>query len=288
MLRCSSGSWTGRRASMTWASGGHAGRGLRFLLCAIGRIPAWMQARRSVRRSRLTADEFSAAVAAVTSRLRRPHPPRDLPVRPRRRPRGHRRRGGRALRAAPQRGPPPPRQAGRRRLPRRPRRARRERRAPAGRPSATGPAPRRWPRVPAPAATTCSSPCSAGRWPCSPRGRRRPWPRRWARSTAATWPPSMAPGEGHRSFRVALHAVADALTAHGFAAHAEARGGSLAIIAEQCPFGDAAVQHPVICAVDRGIVKGMLASPLRRHRRPRPRRRAPRATTPASPPSSGP
>ncbi|HVL28072.1 MAG TPA: hypothetical protein VM390_07985 [Acidimicrobiales bacterium] len=71
---------------------------------------------------------------------------------------------------------------------------------------------------------------------------------------------SMAPGEGHRSFRVSLHAVADALTAHGFAAHAEPRGGSLAIIAEQCPFGEAAVQHPVICAVDRGIIKGMLGT----------------------------
>jgi len=70
---------------------------------------------------------------------------------------------------------------------------------------------------------------------------------------------SMAPGEGHRSFQAALHAVADALTAHGFAAHAEARPGSLAIISEHCPFGEAAVQHPVICAVDRGIVKGMLA-----------------------------
>ncbi|MFN2506765.1 MAG: hypothetical protein ABR540_21560, partial [Acidimicrobiales bacterium] len=35
---------------------------------------------------------------------------------------------------------------------------------------------------------------------------------------------------------------------------------SLAIIAEQCPFGEAAVQHPVICAVDRGIIKGMLAT----------------------------
>jgi predicted ArsR family transcriptional regulator len=56
-----------------------------------------------------------------------------------------------------------------------------------------------------------------------------------------------------------LHAVADALTAHGFAAHAESRATGLAIIAEHCPFGDAAVQHPVICAVDRGMVKGMLA-----------------------------
>ena len=70
----------------------------------------------------------------------------------------------------------------------------------------------------------------------------------------------MSPAEGQRSFRSALHAVADALTAHGFAAHAEARGGSLAIIAEQCPFGEAAVQHPVICAVDRGIIKGMLGT----------------------------
>jgi len=69
----------------------------------------------------------------------------------------------------------------------------------------------------------------------------------------------MSPADAHRSFRTALHAVADALTAHGFAAHAEARGSSLAIVAEQCPFGDAATQHPVICAVDRGIVRGMLA-----------------------------
>jgi predicted ArsR family transcriptional regulator len=69
----------------------------------------------------------------------------------------------------------------------------------------------------------------------------------------------MSPGDGQRSFRAALHAVADALTAHGFAAHAESRGSSLAIISEQCPFGEAAVRHPVVCAVDRGMVKGMLA-----------------------------
>lgn len=69
---------------------------------------------------------------------------------------------------------------------------------------------------------------------------------------------SMAPGEGHRSLQAALHAVADALTAHGFASHTEARADGLAIVSEQCPFGGAAVEHPVICAVDRGIVKGML------------------------------
>ena len=69
----------------------------------------------------------------------------------------------------------------------------------------------------------------------------------------------MAPGEGQRSFRSALRAVADALTAHGFAAHAEARGGALAIISDHCPFGVTAGQSPVICAVDRGMVRGMLA-----------------------------
>jgi predicted ArsR family transcriptional regulator len=68
----------------------------------------------------------------------------------------------------------------------------------------------------------------------------------------------MSPGDRERSIKSSLAAVAGALTAHGFAAHAEARGASLAIISEHCPFGDAAQAHPVICAVDRGIVRGML------------------------------
>ncbi len=61
-----------------------------------------------------------------------------------------------------------------------------------------------------------------------------------------------------RDVRTALHAVADALTAHGFAAHAEARDGLIAVIADNCPFGTTASQHPVLCAVDRGMVRGML------------------------------
>jgi predicted ArsR family transcriptional regulator len=69
----------------------------------------------------------------------------------------------------------------------------------------------------------------------------------------------MEPGEGQRSVRAAMHAIADALTAHGFAAHAEDRGDSTAVVAEHCPFGEAATQHPVICAVDRGMVRGLLA-----------------------------
>jgi len=61
-----------------------------------------------------------------------------------------------------------------------------------------------------------------------------------------------------RSLRSALHAVADALTAHGFAAHTESRNNQLRIVNTNCPFGDTAIDNPVICAVDRGMVKGML------------------------------
>ena len=38
------------------------------------------------------------------------------------------------------------------------------------------------------------------------------------------------------------------------------RGSSLLLIKDNCPFFDTAKQHPVICAVDRGMVRGMLAS----------------------------
>lgn len=75
--------------------------------------------------------------------------------------------------------------------------------------------------------------------------------RKMARSVAGST-------EGQRSFRTALHTVADALSAHGFAAHAEKHGDELRIVADHCPYGDAAVEHPVICAVDRGMVRGML------------------------------
>jgi predicted ArsR family transcriptional regulator len=74
----------------------------------------------------------------------------------------------------------------------------------------------------------------------------------YGRAMAATLEPG---GDGHRSFRSALHAVADALTAHGFAAHSEE--GS--IVTDLCPFAGS-VSSPVICAVDRGMVKGMLGS----------------------------
>ena len=65
---------------------------------------------------------------------------------------------------------------------------------------------------------------------------------------------------GQRSLRSAMQAVADALTAHGFAAHADQRNNQLRIVNNHCPFGDVAIDHPVICAVDRGMVKGMLTA----------------------------
>jgi predicted ArsR family transcriptional regulator len=69
----------------------------------------------------------------------------------------------------------------------------------------------------------------------------------------------MEPSEGHRSVKAAVASVADALTAHGFAAHAESRDNALTLVAEHCPFGDAARRYPhILCAVDTGMVKGML------------------------------
>lgn len=78
--------------------------------------------------------------------------------------------------------------------------------------------------------------------------------------TVISSPDGSATGAVHRSFRTALHAVADALTAHGFAAHAERHGDGLRIVSDHCPFGGAAIEHPVICAVDRGLVRGMLGA----------------------------
>jgi predicted ArsR family transcriptional regulator len=77
----------------------------------------------------------------------------------------------------------------------------------------------------------------------------------YGRSLAA----AMGPAEGQRSVRAAMHAIADTLTAHGFAAHAEDHGPTTAVVAEQCPFGDPSTTNPVLCAVDRGMVKGLLS-----------------------------
>jgi predicted ArsR family transcriptional regulator len=69
----------------------------------------------------------------------------------------------------------------------------------------------------------------------------------------------MAPGDPQRSMRSAMSAVADALTAHGFAARAEDHEATTWVVREHCPFGELVLEHPVLCAVDRGMVKGLLA-----------------------------
>lgn len=69
----------------------------------------------------------------------------------------------------------------------------------------------------------------------------------------------MAPGDTQRSLRAAMSAVADALTAHGFAARAEDHDATTWVVREHCPFGELVLEHPVLCAVDRGMVKGLLA-----------------------------
>lgn len=69
----------------------------------------------------------------------------------------------------------------------------------------------------------------------------------------------MDPSESQRSFKAAVSSVADALTAHGFAAHAESSGTVFHLVHEHCPFGEAAQRYPhVLCAVDTGMIRGML------------------------------
>jgi predicted ArsR family transcriptional regulator len=69
----------------------------------------------------------------------------------------------------------------------------------------------------------------------------------------------MSPEASQRSVRTAMRTIAATLTAHGFAAHVEEHGSTSSVVAEQCPFGEAASVPPVLCAVDRGRVKGLLS-----------------------------
>jgi predicted ArsR family transcriptional regulator len=69
----------------------------------------------------------------------------------------------------------------------------------------------------------------------------------------------MAPGDASRSVRSAMQAVADALTAHGFAAHASSKADGNTVERGHCPFGAAALENPVLCAADRGLVEGLLS-----------------------------
>ncbi len=71
---------------------------------------------------------------------------------------------------------------------------------------------------------------------------------------------SMTPEiETQITIRSALTSVAGLLTAHGFAARFEDHESGQSVVSDSCPFGAAAQTHPVLCAVDRGLVSGMLA-----------------------------
>ncbi len=64
--------------------------------------------------------------------------------------------------------------------------------------------------------------------------------------------------ETGRPVKAALASIAGLLNAHGFAARAEDEENGISVVSENCPFGLAARHHPVLCAVDRGLIAGML------------------------------
>ena len=71
----------------------------------------------------------------------------------------------------------------------------------------------------------------------------------------------MGAAGGPTSLRRALQVVGDAMTAHGFEASVQTKGRWHATItAAHCPFGATAQAHPhLVCALDRGMVRGMMS-----------------------------
>ncbi len=116
-------------------------------------------------------------------------------------------------------------------------------------------------RAPAPPRRRARRRCSRARSTRSARSRPRSSPTRSGSRTASRSRQRMDAGAGHRSVRAALAAVADALTAHGFAAHAEEQQGEAHDRLRVLPVRRAAAQqYPhVVCALDRGMIRGMLA-----------------------------
>lgn len=69
---------------------------------------------------------------------------------------------------------------------------------------------------------------------------------------------AVTPLDSTRSLKAAMSSIAGLLTAHGFAARAEESNEHQSVVADNCPFGSMATHHPVLCAVDRGLIGGML------------------------------
>jgi predicted ArsR family transcriptional regulator len=68
----------------------------------------------------------------------------------------------------------------------------------------------------------------------------------------------VTPTDSTRSVKTAMASIAGLLTAHGFAARVEEHDAEQSVVSDNCPFGSAATHHPVLCAVDRGLISGML------------------------------
>jgi len=66
---------------------------------------------------------------------------------------------------------------------------------------------------------------------------------------------AVLPQETTRSVKTA---IAGLLTAQGFAARVEENDSTQSVVSDNCPFGSAALHHPVLCAVDRGLISGLL------------------------------
>jgi predicted ArsR family transcriptional regulator len=69
---------------------------------------------------------------------------------------------------------------------------------------------------------------------------------------------SSGAGECTKTVKSAMASIAGLLTAHGFSARVEENETTSSVVSDNCPFGTAAQHHPVLCAVDRGLIAGML------------------------------
>ncbi len=77
---------------------------------------------------------------------------------------------------------------------------------------------------------------------------------------------SLAKGLGsdnpRRSVSAAMQLLADALTRAGFSSHHQHKTQNLSLINRSCPFGVLAMDHPVLCATERGLIEGLLSQVL--------------------------
>ena len=71
----------------------------------------------------------------------------------------------------------------------------------------------------------------------------------------------MDPGDGHRSVRSRARRPSPTRSPRTASPRTPSRDGDeLAIVSECCPFGETAQRYPhVVCALDRGMIRGMLA-----------------------------